>query len=50
MKKQYWKDNENGVFMNDEQQMKDLVENGIIESYEPITASEFQTLLIRQVD
>lgn len=44
--KQYWMDNEGGVYMNAEYQMQNLVENGIIESYKPLTQAEFKQALV----
>lgn len=50
MKQQYWIDDEGGLFMNDEQTMKDLVANGYIKSFKAIKEQEFKTLLIRNGD
>ena len=45
--KNYWIDNEGGVFMNKEQSMQDLVTNGYIKWYKSITEKEFKDVLIK---
>ena len=45
--KNYWIDNEGGVFMNKEHSMQDLVTNGYIKWYKRITEKEFKDFLIK---
>lgn len=41
----YYKDNENGLYHNEERSMQDLVANKIIKWYTEIREDEFKTLL-----
>jgi hypothetical protein len=47
---QFWIDEESGLYINTEHQMKDLVQNKIIKSFSPLTKKEFTKLLTKRVD
>jgi hypothetical protein len=47
---QFWIDDEGGLYINAEHQMKNLVQNKIIKSFSPLTKKEFTKLLTKRID